>query len=302
MIKKFIFIITVSLTLLYSCKAKDDNTSVVNMQEDEKAINNLIISYRNALKDSSVEKVLSNYTTDAVLMSPDSPTVIGDKIGSAYASIFDSVGIDIDFTLENMIVGEKYAFVQSTSDGKALIRALNQTAPEQNRELFVMQRVNGEWKIARYMYNKMDALVVANSVEIVENKSSTSSVKDENEIRNLITSLYRDALASGDSEAVKNTFASNGVVMPPSSATYRGAENIKENYDNIFKNVSLDLQFDIDEVIIEGDYGFVRSTSDGFAKINATGESFPEVNRELFIVRKENNNWKIAFYMYNKMS
>ena len=302
MIKKFIFIITISLTLLYSCKVKSDKLSVVNMQEDEKAINNLIVSYKNGLKDSSVEKVLANYTTDAVLMSPDSPTVIGDKIGAAYSSIFDSVGIDIDFTLANMIIGEKYAFVQSTSDGSALIRALNQTAPEQNRELFVMQRVDGEWKIARYMYNKMDALVPANSVEIVENKSSASSTKDESEIRNLITSLYRDALASGNSEAVKNTFAVNGAVIPPSSATYRGAENIKENYDNIFKNVSLDLQFDIDEIIIEGDYGFVRSTSGGFAKIKATGESSPEVNRELFIVHKENNNWKIAFYMYNKMS
>ena len=302
MIKKFIFIITISLTLLYSCKTKSDNTSVVNMQEDEKAINNLIISYKNALKDASVEKVLSNYTTNGVLMSPDSPTVIGDKIGDAYSSIFDSVGIDIDFTLANMIIGENYAFVQSTSDGSALIKALNQTVPEQNRELFVMQRINGEWKIARYMYNKMDVLVPANSVEIVENKSSASSTEDKNEIIDLITSIYRDALASGDSEAIKNTFTVNGAVMPPSSATYRGSNSIKENYDNIFKNVSLDLQFNIDEVIIEGDYGFVRSTSDGLAKINATGESLPEVNRELFIVHKENNNWKIAFYMYNKMS
>ena len=302
MIKKFIFIITISLTLLYSCKTKSDNTSVVNMQEDEKAINNLIISYKNALKDASVEKVLANYTTNGVLMSPDSPTVIGDKIGEAYSSIFDSVGIDIDFTLANMIIGENYAFVQSTSDGSALIKALNQTVPEQNRELFVMQKINGEWKIARYMYNKMDILVPANSVEIVENKSSASSTEDKNEIIDLITSIYRDALASGDSEAIKNTFTVNGAVMPPSSATYRGSNSIKENYDNIFKNVSLDLQFNIDEVIIEGDYGFVRSTSDGLAKINATGESLPEVNRELFIVHKENNNWKIAFYMYNKMS
>lgn len=302
MIKKFIFIITISLTLLYSCKTKSDNTSAVNMQEDEKAINNLIISYKNALKDASVEKVLSNYTIDGVLMSPDSPTVIGDKIGDAYSSIFDSVEIDIDFTLANIIIGENYAFVQSTSDGSALVKALNQTVPEQNRELFVMQRINGEWKIARYMYNKMDILVPANSVEIVENKSSASSTEDKNEIIDLITSIYRDALANGDSETIKNTFTVNGAVMPPSSATYRGSNNIKENYDNIFKNVSLDLQFNIDEVIIEGDYGFVRSTSDGLAKINATGESLPEVNRELFIVHKENNNWKIAFYMYNKMS
>lgn len=288
--------------LLISCKTKDGENTIVNLQEDEKAINNLIASYGDALKDANVEKVLSNYTIDAVLMRPNSPTVIGDKIKDVYSSIFEAIEIDINFTLASMIIGEKYAFVQSTSDGTALIKALGQNAPEQNRELFVLQRVSGEWKIARYMYNKMDKLVSANTIEISENKNKSIKSSDEEKIRKLITSEYRNALSESDSEAIKNTFASNGVVMPPSSATYIGRDNIKANYDNIFKNVSLDLQFAIDEIVVEGDYGFVRSTSDGLAKINSTGESFPEVNRELFIVRKENNNWKIAFYMYNKIS
>lgn len=138
--------------------------------------------------------------------------------------------------------------------------------------------------------------------EIIENKNKSLSSYDEEEIRKLITSKYRDALAESDSEAIKNTFASNGVVMPPSSATYRFSDSIKANYDNIFENFSLDLQFNIDEIVIEGDYGFIRSTSKGLAKINSTSETFTEVNRELFIVCKENNDWKIAFYMYNKIS
>lgn len=163
---KIIFLITISLILSVSCRTKNSGNTIVNLQEDKKAIDNLITSYRNALKDANVEKVLSNYAVDAVLMSPNSPTAIGDKIGEAYSSIFDTVEIDINFTLANIIIGEKYAFVQSTSDGTALIKALGQTAPEQNRELFVLQRIDEEWKIARYMYNKMDKLVSADTVEI----------------------------------------------------------------------------------------------------------------------------------------
>ena len=90
--------------------------------------------------------------------------------------------------------------------------------------------------------------------------------------------------------------------MPPEGATYRGAEAVKGNYEGIFSAVGLDLQFDIDEVVLDGDYGFVRSTSDGTATVLADNSSAPEVNRELWIVHKVDGQWKIAFYMYNKMS
>lgn len=35
------------------------------------------------------------------------------------------------------------------------IHAIEKTAPEENRELFIFENVDGEWKIGRYMFNKM---------------------------------------------------------------------------------------------------------------------------------------------------
>lgn len=270
--------------------------------EDETAIRSLLTSYRDALANSSPEEVAENYTVDGVVMGPGSPTAIGEELNPTYAGIFENVGLDLDFTLANIIIGEKYAFVQSTSDGTALIQATGDTAPEQNRELFVMEKVDGEWKIARYMYNKMDILVAADSTEVAENTSSGSTEEDEAEVRELIGTTYRDALAAGDAEAITSAFAEEGVVMPPEGATYRGAEAVKGNYEGIFSAVGLDLQFAIDEVVLDGDYGFVRSTSDGTATVLETQESAPEVNRELWVVHKVDGEWKIAFYMYNKMS
>ena len=86
------------------------------------------------------------------------------------------------------------------------------------------------------------------------------------------------------------------------ASTYRGAEAVKSNYEGIFSAVGLDLQFAIDENVLDGDYGFVCSTSDGAATILADESSAPEVNRELWVVHKADGQWKIAFYMYNKMS
>ena len=270
--------------------------------DDATAIRSRLTSYRNALALSDAKAVASNYTADGVVMGPGSPTAIGDELEDTYSAIFSNVGLNLDFTVANMVIGDKYAVVQSTSDGTALVNATGERAPEQNRELFVMEKVDGQWLIARYMYNKMDELKAADSMDVAENQNTGSTAEDEQAVRELIASTYRDALAAGDADAITAAFAEDGVVMPPEGATYRGAEAVKGNYEGIFSAVGLDLQFDIDEVVLDGDYGFVRSTYDGTATVLADNSSAPEVNRELWIVHKVDGQWKIAFYMYNKMS
>lgn len=270
--------------------------------DDATAIRSRLTSYRNALALSDAKAVASNYTADGVVMGPGSPTAIGDELEDTYSAIFSNVGLNLDFTVANMVIGDKYAVVQSTSNGTALVNATGERAPEQNRELFVMEKVDGQWLIARYMYNKMDKLKAADSMDVAENQNTGSTAEDEQAVRELIASTYRDALAAGDADAITAAFAEDGVVMPPEGATYRGAEAVKGNYEGIFSTVGLDLQFDIDEVVLDGDYGFVRSTSDGTATVLADNSSAPEVKRELWIVHKVDGQWKIAFYMYNKMS
>lgn len=282
--------------------ATEQETSVINKSEDEKEIRQLLKSYRNALAESDPEKVVENYTADGVVMGPGSPTAIGDELSDTYSGIFSNVGLDLDFTVANMIIGKKYAVVQSTSDGTAIVVATGEQEPEQNRELFIMEKENGSWKIARYMYNKMDVLTPADSTEIDTNEATGSTEKDKEDVRTLITTTYRDALAASDANAITEAFTEDGVVMPPEGATYRGSDAVKGNYEGIFSSVGLDLQFDIDEIVIDGDYGFVRSTSDGTATVLADSSSAPEVNRELWVVHKVDGQWKIAFYMYNKMS
>ena len=46
------------------------------------------------------------------------------------------------------------AFAISSSNGSVKVHALGIESPEANRELFVFEKINEEWKIARYMFNK----------------------------------------------------------------------------------------------------------------------------------------------------
>lgn len=46
-----------------------------------------------------------------------------------------------------------WAFLRSTSAGTIKLLASGQTVPEANQELFIFQKLGGEWKIARYAYS-----------------------------------------------------------------------------------------------------------------------------------------------------
>ncbi|WP_324680261.1 SgcJ/EcaC family oxidoreductase [Hymenobacter sp. GOD-10R] len=129
--------------------------AVTVADNDKAAIEKVITAYRDALKEANVSKVVALYTKDAVLMPPAAPTAVGQQqVKATYEYVFNAIKLDINFTIDDIVVNGNNAFVRSTSKGTATVNANGQTGPEENRELFVFQKVGGQWKIARYMYNK----------------------------------------------------------------------------------------------------------------------------------------------------
>ncbi len=125
--------------------------------------------------------------------------------------------------------------------------------------------------------------------------------KEQSEIKKVLFS-YRDALNESNVDKVLPLYTKNGVFMPSGAPTAIGQEQVKGTYEFVFSIIQLNIEFYIDEIEVVGDYAFVRSTSKGTTLIHASGETVPEENRELFVLRKENGSWKIDRYMFNKMN
>ena len=131
-------------------------TEQMNTSTDEAAIKDLLFKYRDALNASSVDQVLPLYTTDGVFMPTGFPTAVGtEQVRGAYTGVFSSIKLNIEFFIDEIEVDRDHAFARTTSKGTTLIHATGETVPEENRELFVLKRTDGGWKIARYMFNKM---------------------------------------------------------------------------------------------------------------------------------------------------
>jgi uncharacterized protein (TIGR02246 family) len=141
-----------SVSILQSCsKDNDENTS----SNDRAAIEALIQAYGDALNASDANKVVELYTTNGVLMANAAPTAEGaEAVKATYQYVFENFTYTLQFTVLEIVVNDKTAFARSTSKGSFVMKANGQTVPDENRELFVFENVDGQWKIARYMYNK----------------------------------------------------------------------------------------------------------------------------------------------------
>lgn len=155
--KQLAFILMV-MTLLSSCQNKSENVikNTKTMEKLEKQeIENLLMTYKGTLNTSNAEKATSLYTKDGIFMPTGAPSAIGkEQIKGAYEFVFSQIQLNIEFYIEEITVENTFAYAVTSSKGSTLIRATAETVPEENRELFVFEKENGTWKIARYMFNK----------------------------------------------------------------------------------------------------------------------------------------------------
>ena len=127
----------------------------IMVKEEKQKIEELLNVYKKSLNTSDAKLAQSLYTKDGVFMPTEAPSGIGSEgILKSYEFVFSQIQLNIEFFIEEIEVEGNMAFAITSSKGTVKIHANGVEAPEANRELFVFEKVDGEWKIARYMFNK----------------------------------------------------------------------------------------------------------------------------------------------------
>jgi uncharacterized protein (TIGR02246 family) len=133
-------------------------------------------------------------------------------------------------------------------------------------------------------------------------KNGINMNSQEKQAIETLLSAYESALNASDTKAVLELYAEDGVFMPSEAPTSIGKIAVEGAYKYVFSQIKLSIVFSIDEIEIHGDLAFARTISRGTNDVLAAGVTVPEENRELFVLKKENGVWKIARYIFNKMS
>ncbi len=122
---------------------------------DNAQIEAVLNGYERVLNASDVDGIVKLYTEDGVFMAQHNPSAVGiQQVEAAYTAVFQAIDLNVEFDIvEVEVIADDWAFARTNSTGTVTINATGDKFPEGNQELFVLQKIGGNWKIARYSFS-----------------------------------------------------------------------------------------------------------------------------------------------------
>ena len=125
------------------------------MNPNEKAVAEVLAKYQDALNQSDTDAVMKLYARDGVFMPQNSPSSVGvEEVRKAYDAVFKTIKLTVEFNVAEVVeMAPNWVFARTNSAGTVKVHATGAGAPEANQELFLFQKIDGAWKIARYCFS-----------------------------------------------------------------------------------------------------------------------------------------------------
>jgi uncharacterized protein (TIGR02246 family) len=125
------------------------------MNANEKAVAEVLGKYQDALNQSDTDAVMKLYAPDGVFMPQNSPSSVGDgEVRRTYDAVFKTIRLSVQFNVAEVVeMAPNWAFARTNSAGTVKVHATGAGGPEANQELFLFQKIDGAWKIARYCFS-----------------------------------------------------------------------------------------------------------------------------------------------------
>jgi len=117
-------------------------------------------------------------------------------------------------------------------------------------------------------------------------------------IENLLQT-YQRALNEANIGLVRSVYAKDAIVIGQPFPTATGIEEIISLYTDFLSKLDFNVQFDLLELELSGNLGFIRTRSHGTIVPKGQKPAGSEGNREIFIVKKVRGAWKFYRYIFN---
>jgi uncharacterized protein (TIGR02246 family) len=113
----------------------------------------VIKAYEKSLNTSDTRAALALYGEDPIFMPQYSVALSGqDAVKAGYDHVFNTLKLNVTFTIHEVVEMGDLAYVRTTSAGKTEMLAKKTTVKEGNNELFIFRKEHGKWKIHRYLF------------------------------------------------------------------------------------------------------------------------------------------------------
>ena len=118
------------------------------------------------------------------------------------------------------------------------------------------------------------------------------------DIRHLIET-YQRGLNEANVDLIRTVYANDAIFIGQPFPTATGVDDIVALYSDFLSKLDFNVQFDVLDMELSGDLGFVRTRSHGTIVPKGQTPEGSEGNREIFVVKKIHGTWKFYRYIFN---
>lgn len=126
--------------------------AIGQQSNEENKIKSAIHSYEKALNNSNIKGISQIFMEDGIIILQGSPTIIGaDAIQQFYIKLFKALDFGLNFDIDEVVqMSSEWAFVRTSTTGTNKVLADNSSRAGNGHEIFILKKIDGNWKIARY--------------------------------------------------------------------------------------------------------------------------------------------------------
>ena len=110
---------------------------------------------------------------------------------------------------------------------------------------------------------------------------------------------YEQLLNAGNAEAIVDLFAADAVIEWSDTPTFTTRQQKVDGYNALFRIATISAAFVYDAIDVYGNIAIVRTHHPVGAAVIVNGKSVLDHNREVFVLRKQADGWKILVYTFN---
>ena len=115
----------------------------------------------------------------------------------------------------------------------------------------------------------------------------------------MLVHQYEQLLNAGSTEAIVDLFATDAVIEWNDTPTFTTRQQKVDGYNALFGIAKISTAFVYDVIDVYGDVAIVRTHHPVGAMVIVNGKSVLDYNREVFVLRKQADGWKILVYTFN---
>ena len=118
-------------------------------------VKKVVEDYFKALNDGQLEVIVGLYHKDSVFLPKNAASAVRgiDEITKAYRTIFEKAKLNTEHVFRYVAVYGNIAIIESQGSGTLTLLGSKKVVPSNNKELFILRKIDNKWKIDRYMFN-----------------------------------------------------------------------------------------------------------------------------------------------------